>query len=177
MSLSVSPKTKSTSSNVFVLTKTQKIFSSLHSPGGGKKPDNELESEFWLSLHQNSWQLISWECVFVCVCVCVCVCWQDEGGQLQSVWERGPDAAAEELQMRFTFDPGALSVPGKFKSTTRCSYRKEKTKDWTLINAVRAEVHFYYRSSHGRLMYITTVTSSSPLTLKLRSSIFCICRS
>lgn len=37
---------------------------------------------------------------------------QDERGQLQSVWERGPDAAAEELQMRFTFDPSAPSAPG-----------------------------------------------------------------
>lgn len=29
------------------------------------------------------------------------VCWQDEGGQLQGLRERGADAAAEELQMRF----------------------------------------------------------------------------
>lgn len=52
-----------------------------------------------------------WKCVGSYWWLCVCV--QDEGGQLQSVWERGFDAAAEELQMRLTFDPSALIVSGK----------------------------------------------------------------
>lgn len=33
-----------------------------------------------------------------------CVHWQDEGGQLQGLRERGADAAAEELQMRLRSD-------------------------------------------------------------------------
>lgn len=51
---------------------------------------------------------------------CVWVC-QDEGRQLQSLRERGPDAAAEELQMRAARDPGAPPHPGE-----RPSHRLEQ---------------------------------------------------